>query len=100
MNGLEKLTSTLDHLKGMNWTVADFLYHLFRLEDERGHNVRRDPRHGTVVGTFLAGGMRHTVADILSMWLHDQAGRPKRGSAESGQTYSIDKPWKELRHAR
>ncbi|KAI9065081.1 hypothetical protein FKP32DRAFT_1533919, partial [Trametes sanguinea] len=39
-------------------------------------------------------------ADILSMWLHDQAGRPKRGSAESGQTYSIDKPWKELRHAR
>ncbi|OSC96922.1 hypothetical protein PYCCODRAFT_1335561, partial [Trametes coccinea BRFM310] len=57
-------------------------------------------RHGTIVGTFLAGGMRHTVADILSMWLQDQAGRPKRGSAESGQMYSLDRPWEDLRHAR
>ncbi|KAJ3005457.1 hypothetical protein NUW54_g4331 [Trametes sanguinea] len=100
MNGREKLTSTLDHLKAINWTIADFLYHLFRLKDERGQEVRRDSRHGTIVGTFLAGGMRHTAAEVVSMWLQDQVGRPKRGTGEFAQMYSLDIPWEELRHAR
>ncbi|KAH9893369.1 hypothetical protein C8Q73DRAFT_828246 [Cubamyces lactineus] len=44
--------------------------------------------------------MRHTVAEIMSAWLHDEAGRPKRTHAEHGKMYSLEQCWEDARHAR
>ncbi|KAL1945780.1 hypothetical protein VTO73DRAFT_1782 [Trametes versicolor] len=96
----EKLTSVLDHLQTIHWTVADFLFEFFRLEDKDAGRVHRNARHGTMVGMFLSGRMKHTAADIVSAWLRDEAGRPKRLSDAYSHMYSLDLKWEEHRHAR
>ncbi|KAI0713539.1 hypothetical protein C8Q76DRAFT_796499 [Earliella scabrosa] len=95
----EKLNVIFDSLSEMNWTVADFLYNLFRLNDERGRPAARDRRHGTIVGTFLSGGMKHTASEIVSFWLHDTAGKPKRTDSEFSYKFSPTVEWQSIRHA-
>ncbi|KAI1781902.1 hypothetical protein LXA43DRAFT_1105136 [Ganoderma leucocontextum] len=98
-----KINFMLDALQEVNWTLGDFLYCLFRPpSNERRKKVPpRSVRHGTVVGTYLGGGMNHTVAELVGFWLEDPSSRAKRDSkdGEYGLKFSPSEPWKDMKHA-
>ncbi|KAI1790500.1 hypothetical protein LXA43DRAFT_973673 [Ganoderma leucocontextum] len=93
----------LDALQEVNWTLGDFLYCLFRppSNEPRKKVPPRSVRHGTVVGTYLGGGMNHTVAELVGFWLEDPSSRAKRDSkdGEYGLKFSPSEPWKDMKHA-
>ena len=96
----EKLTEVLNLLKAMDWTIGEFLYHLFRLRDKHGQLLHRSQRHGTIVGMFLSGATRHSAAEIISFWLKDEAGRPSKETPDYAARYSPSVDWTTIRHAQ
>ncbi|KAI0363120.1 hypothetical protein BV20DRAFT_984001, partial [Pilatotrama ljubarskyi] len=96
----EKLNSVFSHLKSLDWTIGELLYTAFRTHDDDGNIVKRDERHGTIVGMFLAGRTKRKPIQIVNYWLKDEAGRPKMSNAEYSLGYSPDVDWKEIKHAR
>ncbi len=103
----EKITFMLDALKQINWTLGDFLYHFFRLPGTRDTESEnplqlvppRSVRHGSVLGRFLKGAMKHRVAELVGFWLDDPGGRPKPDNKEYPLKHSPSEPWKGMRHA-
>ncbi|KAJ7429297.1 hypothetical protein FB451DRAFT_963813, partial [Mycena latifolia] len=59
----------------LDWTLGDFLHHLFAHQDDGGLQIRRSQRHGLIVQHFLSGKTTHTVSDIITAWLTSPYGR-------------------------
>ncbi|KAI0368163.1 hypothetical protein BV20DRAFT_948539, partial [Pilatotrama ljubarskyi] len=92
-------TSVFSHLKSLDWTIGEFLYSAFRTHDDSGNIVRRDERHGTIIGMFLSGQTKRKPIQIINYWLEDHAGRPKMTNSEFTLRYSPNADWSEIKHA-
>jgi len=69
----EKLTFMLESLKGINWTVSEFLYHLFRVKDKDNQRIHRTQSHGIIISKFLSGQTRYTPIQIIKEWFIDHS---------------------------
>ncbi|KAJ6453425.1 hypothetical protein C8R47DRAFT_1168225 [Mycena vitilis] len=61
----DKIHRVLDLFAELDWTLGDFLFHMFVHMDEDDVPISRSPRHGIVCQRFLAGTAKHTVPEIL-----------------------------------
>ncbi|KAH9934138.1 uncharacterized protein B0H18DRAFT_841114, partial [Fomitopsis serialis] len=86
-------------LKEIDWTLSQFLHHLFRVRDENQQPIHRTQSHGLMVRRFLSGQSKYKPISIIDSWLHDHAGRPDPNSPDD-LMYSLDKPFTEIPSAR
>ncbi|KAJ7874173.1 hypothetical protein B0H14DRAFT_2343800 [Mycena olivaceomarginata] len=59
----------------VDWSLGDFLYHLFSHKDKDEQPLHRSPRHGIITQIFLSGRSTHSVSEILDTWLTSLDGR-------------------------
>jgi len=67
----DKLEVVFKALQDVNWTLGDFLYHLFRQQDEKGNPVHRSQKHASYVHKLLSGRCGTSgkgVGFILNAW--------------------------------
>lgn len=96
----EKLEAVLDYLHDLNWTLSEFLYHLFRLKDEQGQPVHRSPSQGITVQKFLSGKTTYKPIQIVDFWLRDPAGAPAKDSSAYSDMFSLGAVYLDLGYAR
>ena len=48
----EKLEAVFSAIEEAKWGLGDFLYHVFRLQDEDGEHIQRSKRHAGMVQRF------------------------------------------------
>ena len=96
----EKLEAVLDYLHGLNWTLSEFLYYLFRLKDEHGQPVHRSQSHGITVQKFLSGKTTYKSIQIVDFWLRDPAGAPAKDSPAYGDMFSLRAAHLDVAYAR
>lgn len=95
----QKIALVLRSLKALDWSLADLLYHMFRVEDGHEAKIHRELPHANAVSQFLRGRTRHTLGEILEHLWRDPAGRPK-DDEEREQMYSPAIHYKDRRIAR
>lgn len=96
----EKLDEVLKYIQdNLNWSLGQFLYFLFRVEDDDGEEVHRRHRHAAAVSKFLRGQSTYTAAKILNAWLRTPDGIPKT-SEEHAQMYQVGIPYLNIRLVR
>ncbi|KAJ7445369.1 hypothetical protein B0H11DRAFT_1618159, partial [Mycena galericulata] len=71
----EKLHKFFDLLHELDWTLGEFLYHVFAHKDEDNNTIHRSARHGIICQHFLSGNTNHRVSEILEAWLTSPDGR-------------------------
>ncbi|KAJ7886511.1 hypothetical protein B0H13DRAFT_1889227 [Mycena leptocephala] len=88
----DKLDKIFDVLNEVEWTLGDFLHHVFAHKD-----VHRSKRHATIVQRYLSGKGSQRIGGILEAWLTspDDAGYDQEDSL-----YSTSTPYTEIQHAR
>ncbi|KAJ7699248.1 hypothetical protein B0H17DRAFT_1256751 [Mycena rosella] len=64
-----KLHKIFDLLDEVDWTVGDFLHHMFVHADTDKKPIHRSPRHAIICQRFLSGRTTHSVARILEAWM-------------------------------
>ncbi len=67
----EKLEHMLGVLSELTWTLSEFLYMLFRIEDDQGQKVIRSRKHAGMVSRFLGGTTKYTAGEVIKAWLGD-----------------------------
>ncbi|KAI0744072.1 hypothetical protein C8Q80DRAFT_1107396 [Daedaleopsis nitida] len=94
----------LAQLDEIHWTIADFLYTLFRTRTEQGGPraaaVARDKHLETSLSHFLCGRTSHTPIEIIQLWHDHPFSYPATTAEHSEALYSFDKPYLEVKHAR
>lgn len=99
----DKVDSILLEIEDCNWSVADFLFHLFRSRDDGGEKIARGQRHMQMVTAFLNGATRHTVTDILDLLYVTATGVKYRSNDHSMPSNGVFDPNLEtssIRHAQ
>ncbi|KAJ6503468.1 hypothetical protein C8R47DRAFT_968976 [Mycena vitilis] len=89
----QKISLVLDTIHAQNWTLADFLYNIFRTKDAKGKEIHRDQTHSQMVSIFLAGRARKTPANIICEWMAHPDGRIPQNSPNSDLMYSTTIPY-------
>jgi hypothetical protein len=92
----EKLDQVFDLLQNLDWTLGDFLFHMFVHQDDENHHIPRSIRHGAIVHPFLAGLTTHTVAEIIHSWITSPDGR---GSTDD-TLFCTDVPYHNIKPVR
>jgi hypothetical protein len=88
-------------LQDFNWTIGDFLYHAFRVRDEKGDIIKsRSEAHAKMASRFLTGLCRHTPAHIVEIWVKSPWGIPKKGHQERDAMFSTEHDFRTLKAAR
>ena len=95
----DKLEVVFKALQDVNWTLGDFLYHLFRQQDEKGNLVRRSQKHASYVHKLLSGRCGTSgkgVRFILNAWF--QSGEEE--DAEQLMHFTTSVLYQNIRSAR
>jgi len=95
----DKLEVIFKALQDVNWTLGDFLYHLFRQQDEKGQPVRRSQKHASYVHKLLSGCCGTAgkgIGFILDAWF--QSG--EEDGAERSMHFTMSVPYRNIRSAR
>lgn len=96
----QKLDQFFDFLdKDLDWSYGMLLYHVSRLEDEKGQPVHRSHKHAAVISKFYRGQSTFTPADLLFAFLRTPDGIPQTDE-EKAQMYSLDTPYTEIKLVR
>ena len=90
---VQKMDKVFDFLKTLEWTMEDFLKHLFA---PKSRLFPRSQLHGLIVEQFLSGRDHYTVSKLLeSIWTtSDSAGN------NSTEMYLVMVPYLKIRPAR
>jgi hypothetical protein len=79
----EKVDTILKFIKkDTNWLLSGFLFYLFSHENEKGEESQWVDHQVKVVGRFLAGKAKHSLAKIVHLCLKLSYGLPLRSSPE------------------
>lgn len=100
LNPQEKLAAVLGFFHEINWTLSEFLYHLFRLRDEHGKPVHRSSSQGLTVQKFLSGQARYKPIEIIDFWFRDPVGAPPKDSPAYGDMFSLKAAYSTLLYVR
>lgn len=96
-------TDKLDHvqaaLKDVSCTPGEWMYHFFRVVDDKGEAVGRSPSHRDSVSWLMSGGGKYSVADLLEQILQDPCRRPPGQHNEAELMYSPTVAWNTIRYA-
>ncbi|KAJ6559823.1 hypothetical protein B0H19DRAFT_1210268 [Mycena capillaripes] len=57
----QKIDIILETIREQNWTLAGFLYNIFRSKDAKGCDIHRSQTHSQMVSIFLAGRAKETT---------------------------------------
>ncbi|KAJ7131118.1 hypothetical protein C8R44DRAFT_829597 [Mycena epipterygia] len=87
----EKMKSVLNAIKGQGWTLAEFLYRLFRKPDE--DDAPPSNQHAQMVSKFLGGTAEYTPSDILTCWMTNPYGAIPVNSPQAADMYSTTTPY-------
>ncbi|KAJ7231604.1 hypothetical protein C8J57DRAFT_1439834 [Mycena rebaudengoi] len=96
----EKLETILDTIKAQGWTLADFLFRVFRVKDSVGNPISRTQKHAQMASAFLSGRTTHTPADILTFWMTSPDGIVPDNSPQLNDMYSTKTPYSTIRPVR
>jgi hypothetical protein len=61
----QKIEAILETIQAQNWTLACFLYNIFRTKNAKGDEIHRSQTHSQMVSIFLAGRAKKTVGNII-----------------------------------
>ncbi|KAH7902758.1 hypothetical protein BJ138DRAFT_1021562, partial [Hygrophoropsis aurantiaca] len=64
----EGLAPIFKVLADLGWTLSDFLYYTFRLQDEDGQKIHRSRQHAAYVSQYLKGRSTHGPGFLLDVW--------------------------------
>ncbi|KII85951.1 hypothetical protein PLICRDRAFT_115567 [Plicaturopsis crispa FD-325 SS-3] len=98
----DKISAILDTIREQGWSLAEFLYRLFRLEDNRGKPVSRTSQHESMVTSLLNGVSSPTFGTILCL-IFDNAVDTKYASGDktaSGRVFEPKLSPAEIKHAQ
>lgn len=84
-----KIDIILCELMKFNWTLADFLYHLFADEMRYGKPVQREQRHQQMVNALLNGASARTFVSILDLVYKNAARTPYRANDTTAPSGSV-----------
>jgi hypothetical protein len=93
----EKLDKLFDAIHDLDWTLGDFLHHVFTHQDEDKTHIPRSQRHGNIVQRYISGNTTHGVGQIIESWLTSPDGR--RGVDEA-DLFDIETPYREIKPVR
>lgn len=96
----QKVNTILDLLKTFKWTIGDFLYHLFAMQDSTGKAFDPTPTHYQMISKFLTGETSIPVAKILDMWLKSSYGLPDQEAEERKLEFSTTVNYLHIKYAR
>ncbi|KAJ7574896.1 hypothetical protein C8J56DRAFT_802350 [Mycena floridula] len=97
----KKLEIILASIQSVDWTLGDFLFHLFQWKDKNGKTILRSASLGKTVEHFLAGHTTHFPGEILESWLTCPDGRVGDFRDDDGfQMYSTVTPFTEIKPVR
>ena len=96
----EKLETIFRALADINWTLAEFLYQLFRTRDEHGEEIHRTDQHAKYAQHFIQGTGKYTAGMMLECWLKSPDGRLANVSSDTDLMYSTSTPYTEIKNVR
>lgn len=97
----EKLELIFIALTNANWTLSEFLYHMFQTKDETGKDIHRTKQHSKYSQHFLEGKGRYTPAMVLDCWFRSPDGRLSLPStSNTSLMYSTSTPYLEIKPVR
>jgi hypothetical protein len=79
-----------------SWTFSEFLYHVFRWQDENGKEISRNRSHAHCVQRFLGGTSLHTPGQIIELWMTSKDGRIGRDV----DAFSTSTPYTKIKSVR
>ncbi|KAI0040471.1 hypothetical protein FA95DRAFT_1502810 [Auriscalpium vulgare] len=101
-----KIDIILQAIASVNWTLADFLYHLFLPKEElvgthkdKG-KATRATRRIHVLTTFLQGDMKYTTAEIVALMYNHRLSRPTSRHTDACNHFSYDTPFTAVHFAK
>ncbi|KAJ7127279.1 hypothetical protein C8R43DRAFT_897578 [Mycena crocata] len=71
----QKLDAMFSLLSDLDWSLGEFLHHLFAHKDDENSRISRSQRHGLIVQNFLGGKSTFTVSHIIDAWMTSPYGR-------------------------
>jgi hypothetical protein len=92
----QKIEAILETIQAQNWTLACFLYNIFRTKNAMDNEIHRSQTHSQMVSIFLAGRARKTVGNIISEWMAHPDGRIPAYSPNSDLMYSTTIPYTDI----
>ncbi|KAF9232804.1 hypothetical protein BU15DRAFT_80791 [Melanogaster broomeanus] len=95
-----KLAVVFEALTQVDWSLGQLLYHLFRLQDEKGDNVHRSPKHAAYVHQLLNGSSGHGIGFLLDAWMHSPDGVVGIGTDDHNLMYNTSVDFKTIRPVR
>ncbi|KAL0566683.1 hypothetical protein V5O48_015322, partial [Marasmius crinis-equi] len=93
----EKLDVVLNAIKDVDWTLGDFLHHLFR---RKGPRETRSLTYTQMVSKFLCGNTKIKLADVLDAILHNPWGIPKAENEDRTRMFSTEVSFRDMAVAR
>ena len=96
----EKLKVVFDQLKELHWTLGQFMYHLFRLDDEKGQRVHRKSQHAAFVQQFLKGNTEPGIGFMLDAWMRNPDGVLSNNSPDCDLMFNTSVPYSEIKAVR
>ncbi|KAF9235065.1 hypothetical protein BU15DRAFT_65199 [Melanogaster broomeanus] len=63
----QKIDDILCTIQDANWTLNEFLFHLFALEDAHGQELKRGKRHQQMLVALLNGSVKPTIGAIIQL---------------------------------
>ncbi|KIM63152.1 hypothetical protein SCLCIDRAFT_15631 [Scleroderma citrinum Foug A] len=96
----ENLCIIFDALKSVNWTLGDFFYYLFRLEDQNGQPIHHSQQHGSYIHQLLNGTSGSGIGYILDTWMQNTDGVAGPGADGGELLYNTAEHYRQIRSAR
>lgn len=85
----------------MDWSLPDFLYHLFLFgKDNTGHKVNRSRRHAASVSRFLQGRSSYSPGQILHLWYTNPDGKMANDPHATSLMFSTALSYHEIKPVR
>ncbi|KAJ7863295.1 hypothetical protein B0H14DRAFT_2178383, partial [Mycena olivaceomarginata] len=92
LTAAEKLYKLFDAIHDVDWTLGDFLHHVFTHQDEDKTHVFCSQHHGNIVQHYFSGNEMHGVGQIVQSWLTS----PDSCSIDEANLFDVETPYREM----